>query len=881
MVKISFENIVGAFNENVFLINDKGQILANNLRLDHPIFGEKSSNEKSIGDLKICEQAKLDIYEQLKKLVQPKKEIIIESCQHYFLQLKIFANNLFLLFVEPIDPLLESYGVKSKLIQILENELEGFTYKIKVEGGNKKIVHISEGIKWVYGVSVEEYISQCEKGLFLDRIHPDDLYKINELNKNIAQNKERTSIRYRVKNLTGASYQWFEEVAIPVLNGAPESFEYYGVVRNINKKTELTKSIEYLKPSFVESESTSVFIENLLALCAKNFNAERSYLYKLWVEPDTNEYLASQVQEFTTDPSKSQINNIELQELPIEKLFPELIKQLKTKHTFVVNSLDYQDNFIEEVILNESTKTVVLSPVFVKGNLWGFLGIDSVSKKDFSLTELISIEIYANLLAVKLDIEESDNKTYIKLDAKTEKVEKTTYGITKQGLDAYANTMHILWVVDVEGKLVWFNQKYAQEIKNQLNVTVFKGEIEPLLGKTGQYQEFESGGIYLHFEKIIINQKGIKKYYDIHLQTYLDSAGKFVGVSAIAQEISIRKFAEKKIKQQAAKMSTVFESTDRLLIFTIDQDNRITGYNQVIFKFFLENFFSEIQIGELLPDFIFPFLSKPDKEKFEVLFNESKKKYSSGLIFSIETKQQKKYWFEIIINPIKANELEETAVLFIDVTAQKQSEEKIKASLKEKEVLLQEVHHRVKNNMQIISSMLNLQINFLQDPELVKVLRESQGRIQSMAQIHENLYQNKNFETVNFAQYIKELCHNVSRMQANELSDIHFDYQLQNVEIDLEKAVPCGLILNEIVTNSIKHAFKNVKNPTIKIELFQEGETIRLTIADNGLGISDKHLNEEGETLGMQLIFTLVEQIDANLRIDNSKGTKFQIGLMQ
>ena len=201
----------------------------------------------------------------------------------------------------------------------------------------------------------------------------------------------------------------------------------------------------------------------------------------------------------------------------------------------------------------------------------------------------------------------------------------------------------------------------------------------------------------------------------------------------------------------------------------------------------------------------------------------------------------------------------------------------IEASLNEKEVLLQEIHHRVKNNMQVISSLLNLQAAYVDDPQALEILQESQNRVRSMALVHEKLYRSANLAEINFAEYVRDLAGYLRRAQAADVTRIRLDINAADVFLGVDAAVPCGLIINELVTNSLKHAFPNGRSGKICIELAALDTEYVLVIEDNGVGLPP-HLDiQNTETLGLQLVDTLIDQLDGSLELENTGGVKFTI----
>jgi PAS domain S-box-containing protein len=214
---------------------------------------------------------------------------------------------------------------------------------------------------------------------------------------------------------------------------------------------------------------------------------------------------------------------------------------------------------------------------------------------------------------------------------------------------------------------------------------------------------------------------------------------------------------------------------------------------------------------------------------------------------------------------------------FYSMALQKVRDEKeLKNSLAEKEVLLREIHHRVKNNMQIISSLLNLQIQFEDLDETVGVLKESQGRVKSMAIIHEKLYQSSSLTNINFKEYIEKLILDIFYSYGILKSSIESVLDIKDINLNIDTAIPLGLIINELVTNSVKYAFPELSGK-IFVKLMSKNDQLELTIADNGIGIPEGVDLENSKTLGLQLVNSLVTQLEGELKRDLSNGTEFKI----
>ncbi|MDZ8136902.1 MAG: histidine kinase dimerization/phosphoacceptor domain -containing protein [Nostoc sp. DedQUE04] len=226
------------------------------------------------------------------------------------------------------------------------------------------------------------------------------------------------------------------------------------------------------------------------------------------------------------------------------------------------------------------------------------------------------------------------------------------------------------------------------------------------------------------------------------------------------------------------------------------------------------------------------------------------------------------------LTPAVARELREALVR----RERKQASEQIKASLQEKEVLLKEIHHRVKNNLQIISSLLNLQAEYLKDNQALEVFKDSQNRIESMALIHEKLYQSQDLARINFADYIQDLVTNLFYSYNVNSSDITLKMNVEEVFLAIDAAIPCGLIINELISNSLKYAFPQTEGGEISIDFcFDKVNLYTLGISDNGVGFAQDFDFDNTESLGLRLVKGLTHQLKGNIHFSSNNGVKYKI----
>lgn len=217
----------------------------------------------------------------------------------------------------------------------------------------------------------------------------------------------------------------------------------------------------------------------------------------------------------------------------------------------------------------------------------------------------------------------------------------------------------------------------------------------------------------------------------------------------------------------------------------------------------------------------------------------------------------------------------------LEIKVQERTKELLTA-VQEKEVLLREIHHRVKNNLQIISSLLNLQIPYIKDEDSIEFFKESQNRVKSISMIHEKLYQAKNLQEIDFKSYISNLMVNLFQTYGVDQKEIKYDIYCDEIKLNIETSVPCGLIITELVTNSIKHAFQYRDNflkgmGKITVSMWLNEDYMVLKIKDNGIGFPKNLDFKNTESLGLELVNLLVNQLEGSIKLEKDEGTEFLI----
>jgi PAS domain S-box-containing protein len=440
----------------------------------------------------------------------------------------------------------------------------------------------------------------------------------------------------------------------------------------------------------------------------------------------------------------------------------------------------------------------------------------------------------------------------------------------------------LMWTVNNELQLTSFNKNYADAIYEmygtypELNTDIKR---LPKKLRSEEYNEFWSGkyeealkGKSLEFDTERTTLAGKKIYRHIFLHPIYNEKNEVVEVSAVGYDITSQKRAQDEILNKQSQLEAIINTTDDI-IFSIDKDYRLVEFNEVLKRIVKERSGKEIRQGVLVNDIL------PPAQRAE-LIAVYKRVLGGESITAIETFMVggEERLYEAHYNPIKTNNnITGIAVFSRDITEQKRHEENTLKSLKEKEILLKEVHHRVKNNLQVISSILSLQTAYLKDRSTINLLKECQNRIKTMAFIHESLYQNKDFSQINFTEYIITLVKNLFYSFETNQQKIKTNFAVDTIFLNLDLSIPCGLIINELVSNALKYAFDDGRDGTVFITLKKDKGKIRMIVADNGKGIPPEVDYRSTETLGLQLVTTLTEQINGTITMNRNKGTTFEI----
>jgi len=450
--------------------------------------------------------------------------------------------------------------------------------------------------------------------------------------------------------------------------------------------------------------------------------------------------------------------------------------------------------------------------------------------------------------------------------------------ISRNYLDnVYDSLQTSLVVLDVEYRIQSLNKSSAkllqyqeEELTNLPYSLILSPDAEKQLFPGGLLMESSAAPIETTYQ----TKDGIQIPVSFSCSKLLNKSGEITGYVCLAADITEQKKSQDAIQKAEIRYRTLFEqSPDGITIFD-PKTLSFTEFNDIAPKIagYTREEFSKLSISDLeaqeTPEDTIARMDKLAREG-QTEF-ESKWIRKDGSVIDIF----------VITKSVEINNQQYYFGIVRDITKEKRIQENVLSSLQEKEVLLKEIHHRVKNNLQIISSLLFLQAKSINDDSVGEILQESRRRVQSMSLIHEKLYQSQDLGKVNFNDYVRSMTDNVyhsfgaSTALGNRIIDVDDD-----VFLNIDLAIPCGLIINELVSNAIKHAFPDKNIGTIKIEI-KKAPNLKnyiLKIEDDGVGFPENFNIESSNSLGLELVKNLVNQIDGSLSIINNHGMKYKI----
>jgi len=435
-----------------------------------------------------------------------------------------------------------------------------------------------------------------------------------------------------------------------------------------------------------------------------------------------------------------------------------------------------------------------------------------------------------------------------------------------------------IWVTDSEDKMIFFNPAMEKISGVKSTDTIGLGVTTDFSDETIQhfikfYNKAKENLSAQQYEADVVTPTGRKSIQSGFLVPRLKDRI-YNGMICTIQDISEKKEIEEEKRISEEKFRSLAENSQDY-IMRYDKQHRHLYMNQAGYR--VTGNTEEEFIGKTHRELGF------DETLCELWENRINEVFQSGTpareVFSWESVEGSVY-LDLKLFPEFDNETNVKTVLGVsrDITELKQVEEQIKASLKEKETLIHEIHHRVKNNMNVISSLLNLQANNIDDDRTKEILKDSQSRIYAMSAIHETIHGSENLSKIDLKNYLSKITTSIFQSSSVDPSKVKLKTDIEEMPININQASPLGLTINELISNSLKYAFPDDRTGEITVTMKNLDKQLELIVKDDGVGIPEGLDWKNSKSLGLKLVRTLVEnQLDGSIDMENNNGTKFTI----
>lgn len=365
---------------------------------------------------------------------------------------------------------------------------------------------------------------------------------------------------------------------------------------------------------------------------------------------------------------------------------------------------------------------------------------------------------------------------------------------------------------------------------------------------------------------------GKEVYFDYQYSPYYIE-GKVAFVIASYEDNTKEYLQQREVTEKQAQLSAILNNTSDIIL-SIDRQYNIIEFNDVLAKKVKVGFNKSLKKG----DSVFEVFFQPDRQALTKIYERvfDGERVSVTETFQVAENQFK--YYQTSYNPIVVDgSVSGIAIFSQDVTEIKESERKVISALHEKEVLLSEIHHRVKNNLAAISSIIQLHSLNTENTETLDLLNAAQTRLKTTALVHEMLYENDSLSHIDFRDYIRRLCTDIDLSYRAPGLKLQITLIADEAQVNIRQAIPCGLLLNEMLTNAYKHAFKDKDNGCIFIEFRKNGKKVSLSVSDDGGKLTKDFDPAQHHSTGMILIQTLTEQLEGKLIFNKNELTEFRI----
>lgn len=558
-------------------------------------------------------------------------------------------------------------------------------------------------------------------------------------------------------------------------------------------------------------------------------------------------------------------------------LTPQYFEIIQRKEPIIVEDVLQEPAFAPMVgdMLRRRTRAIAMVTVQHSADQIGILALNAPYPKSWSMCEVETIQELADYLSIVLQKVRAQEER-----AQAEERLKLFESVVVNGNDGVIITDANLENPTISYVNAAFVQMSGYTAKEVLGKTprILQGEKtdRSLLVKV---RTAMTEGRSIQVELVNYRKDGSEYWVDLNVVPIADSSGNLTHYVALKRDITDRKWSEKALIATQARLKYLLSSSPSVIYTCQSNRNRAC-------TFVSENITQQLgyEIWQYLKDPHF-WMDHVHPEDLSIVLENLDRLPEVGEAtceYRFLHQDGTYRWLRDTMKLLNDQSIEVIGSV-VDISDRKSAEDQIRASLQEKEVMLKEIHHRVKNNLQVVSSLLKLQAGYIQDKRIIEVFKESQNRVSAMALIHEKLYQSEDLAKTHFSEYIHSLATALFRSYSANSRAMQMKLNVQEVRLSIDTAIPCGLIINELVSNSLKYAFPPGETGSIYIELHAQEDPsselvhYQLIVGDNGRGFPSDLDFRHTKSLGLQLVCTLIRQLRGEINLSSESGVRFTI----
>ncbi|MEN9231271.1 MAG: PAS domain S-box protein [Thermostichus sp. DG02_5_bins_236] len=692
---------------------------------------------------------------------------------------------------------------------------------------SKDLIYVSPACEAIWGRSIED--AYANPRAWIRQIHPDDRWLFPSILK--AQSEgQPTDVIFRIIRADGQLI-WLRERSFPIRDKNGKVYRVAGIAEDITE--------------------------------SKQLEAERHQIEQAWQQS------AKHFQQiFQLAPNGIALINLQGRFIQVNDAFAEIVgykpEELKGQQQL---DILYPEDITQLLEANEALLT----------------GKTSVSQRQIRYTHRSGRVIHL-LFRVTLLTDEASNPTEFLVQVIDISARVGAEHALKESEERFRQTFELAPITkamtNLKGEYLQINSAFTQTLgytladlqgKTILDIT-HPDDVAATVENsnrllTGAVHQCEQEKRYLHKNGQIVNAI-------LRITLVRTAQGDPSYFLSQILDITERKQAEAALSQSELSLRGIFEQS-ALGIAIMDQRGYAIKVNPALKEML------GYSAGELATmsfcDFTHPEDAPKNWQLFQEILNGQREHYRLEKRYIHRNGQV--FWCRLAVSCVRDSDGKNLFAIgiFEDITEEKQAEFQIQAALQEKEILLREIHHRVKNNLQIISSLLRLQADQIKSRKYARVFKDAGSRIQAMSLIHEGLYQSTSLAAVDLNQYLHNLISNLFHSYGVNPESIRASIRAEGIRLNIDEAVLCGLIINELVTNSLKYAFPKGRSGEIRVHFSQTRKSTQLRVSDNGIGLPPDFDFKETQSLGLQLVATLTEQLEGKIESKNKVGTTFII----